>query len=105
MLAARAGWLVLAMANQLSDSPPNSSTPATGLYLTWSFLVIALVGTVAMALQRRAAPQAGSPDALAKTRTASFPPGQIPPGGIPPGQIAPSGGMARPGQDAEETVI
>jgi hypothetical protein len=59
-LAIWAGWLLIVLAWQISDSPTDGFTAAYGLYLTWLAWLLAAVGTVALALRRPAGPQ---PDA------------------------------------------
>lgn len=66
-LAVWAGWLLIVLAWQISDSPTDGFTGGYGLYLTWLAWLIVAVGTVRLAL---------------RGPTASQPEGQ--PGVVPP---------------------
>jgi hypothetical protein len=58
-LAVWSGWLLFALAWQLSDTPTNGLKAAPGLYLTWILWIAVLAGTVIMAAGRRAGATGG----------------------------------------------
>jgi hypothetical protein len=57
-LAVWAGWLLIVLAWQISDSPTDGFTAAYGLYLTWLVWLIVAAGTLVLALR---GPTAGQP--------------------------------------------
>jgi len=59
-LAIWAGWLLIVLAWQISDSPTDGYAAGYGLYLTWLAWLLATVGTVALALRGPVGPE---PDA------------------------------------------
>ncbi|HWF82900.1 MAG TPA: hypothetical protein VN695_20165 [Streptosporangiaceae bacterium] len=50
-LAIWAGWLLIVLAWQISDSPTDGVSAAYGLYLTWIVWLLVALGTVALALR------------------------------------------------------
>ena len=60
-VATWSGWLVFGLAWLLTFTPLYGSTAAAGLYVSWTLWIVALLSTVLMAAQVRAARRASSP--------------------------------------------